>query len=72
LCRRVDNSGMPRILKGPRPRKIVGFSLPPALASEVKAEAGRRSISLRRLFEELWALYQKQPAKSRAANHESR
>lgn len=52
-------------------RKIVGFSLSPALASKVKAEAGRRQISLKTLFTELWALYEKQP-KSKAANHEPR
>jgi len=38
-------------------RKIVGFSLPPELAVEVKTEAARRSIPLRTLFAELWALY---------------
>lgn len=43
-----------------RDRQIVGFSLPPALAREVKQEAARRSLSLRRLFEELWALYKQQ------------
>ncbi|MGC0391114.1 hypothetical protein [Bradyrhizobium sp. USDA 241] len=40
-------------------RKIVGFSLSPALASKVKAEAGRRGISLKALFSELWDLYEK-------------
>ena len=43
----------------PKPRQIVGFSLDPDLASEVKAEAGRRNIPLKKLFEELWALYKK-------------
>jgi hypothetical protein len=62
---------MAKTSKRAQERQIVGFSLPPALASEVKAEAGRRSISLRKLFEELWALYQKQP-KSKAASHEPR
>jgi hypothetical protein len=38
-----------------KPRQIVGFSLDPELASEVKAEAGRRNIPLKKLFEELWA-----------------
>ncbi len=43
----------------PRPdgRQIVGFSLPPALAAEVKIEAARRNISLKDLFGEMWALY---------------
>lgn len=41
-------------------RRIVGFSLSPKMASDVKAEAGRRGISLRKLFEELWELYKQQ------------
>lgn len=41
-----------------RARRIVGFSLPPELAAKVKAEAGRRNISLKKLFEELWGLYE--------------
>lgn len=40
-------------------RKIIGISLSPALASKVKAEAGRRQIRLKRLFEEMWELYEK-------------
>lgn len=40
-----------------KPRQIVGFSMTPALAAEVKLEATKRSISLRRLFEEMWANY---------------
>ena len=43
--------------RGPQPRKIVGFSLPPALAAEVKMEAAKRNLSLRKLFAEMWALY---------------
>ncbi|MBC6406392.1 MAG: hypothetical protein GDA41_11870 [Rhodospirillales bacterium] len=39
------------------PRKIVGFSMSPALAVEVKKEAVARGISLRKLFEEMWTLY---------------
>jgi hypothetical protein len=39
------------------PRKIIGFSMNPALAVEVKEEAARREMSLRKLFEELWRLY---------------
>ncbi len=45
-------------------RRIVGFSLSLKMASDVKAEAGRRGISLRKLFEELWALYQLHRPKS--------
>ncbi len=51
-------------MKAPNPsrstaRKIIGISLSPALASKVKAEAGRRQISLKQLFEEMWELYEK-------------
>src|ERR1700682_2979767 len=42
---------------GPAPRQIVGFSLAPATASEVKMEAARRGISLKALFDEMWMLY---------------
>lgn len=41
------------------PRKIVGFSMSPELAAEVKQEAARRGVSLRTLFEEMWELYKK-------------
>jgi hypothetical protein len=43
--------------KTARPRKIVGFSLSPELAAEVKTEAARRGRSLRQLLEEMWQLY---------------
>jgi hypothetical protein len=43
-----------------RDRQIVGFSLAPALVREVKLEAARRGLSLRKLFEELWELYKAQ------------
>lgn len=44
--------------KNKRPlRQIVGFSLAPDLAREVKAEAAQRGMSLRKLFEEVWQLY---------------
>ncbi|KEO53363.1 hypothetical protein [Thioclava indica] len=39
------------------PRKIIGFSMSPVLAVEVKKEAAERGISLRKLFEEMWTLY---------------
>lgn len=53
-------------------RQIVGFSLSPELARAVKAEAGRRGLSLRKLFEEMWGLYEANqnpatPKKERAA-----
>jgi hypothetical protein len=47
----------------PRSRRIIGISLSPTLASKFKAEAGRRQISLKKLFEEMWALYEKQVPK---------
>jgi len=37
----------------PRTRQIVGFSLPPDLAAEVKDEAAQRNLSLRKLFGEM-------------------
>ncbi len=43
------------------PRQIVGLSLSPEIAAEVKMEAARRGISLRRLFLEMWELYKKSP-----------
>lgn len=43
----------------PPARQIVGFSLPPHIAREVKAEAMERGVSLRNLFLELWTLYKK-------------
>jgi len=58
LCRRVDNKrGMSNTLKSPG-RQIVGFSLSPEMARAVKAEAAYRGLSLRKLFEELWAGYE--------------
>ena len=41
----------------PKTRQIVGFSLPPSLAAEVKVEAAQRNLSLRKLFGEMWTLY---------------
>jgi hypothetical protein len=38
-------------------RQIVGFSLKPEFASEVKAEAARRNLSLQELLREMWDLY---------------
>ena len=42
-------------------RQIVGVSLSPELARSFKAEAGRRGVSLKSLFEEMWELYSKSP-----------
>jgi hypothetical protein len=48
-------------------RQIVGFSLSPAVAAEVKIEAARRNVSLKDLFGEMWALYKKQHQEKRQA-----
>lgn len=53
----IDEVHMPD--SHPTPRKIVGFSLSPELAAEVKQEAAKQGVSLRRLFEEMWELYKK-------------
>lgn len=42
----------------PRRRQIVGISLSPEMAAAVKTEAARRKLSIRKLFEELWADYE--------------
>ena len=52
--------------RGPKPRRIIGFSLSPELASRVKAEAGRRQVKLNDLFEELWTLYEKYGGKKKS------
>lgn len=47
-----------------KPRQIVGFSLSPERAAAVKVEAARRGVSLKELFEEMWALYEKTTKKN--------
>ena len=42
-----------------RNRQIVGFSLAPERAREVKTYAAEHGLSLRALFEEMWVSYQK-------------
>jgi len=42
-----------------RSRQIVGISLSPEMAREVKAYAGQQGLSLRGLFEEMWQSYKK-------------
>ena len=39
-------------------RQIIGFSMSPTMATEVKLEAAKRGMTLRKLFEEMWAAYQ--------------
>lgn len=48
-----------------RPRQIVGISLSPEMAREVKAYAGENGLSLRKLFEDMWQTYKKRPVKGR-------
>lgn len=38
-------------------RQIIGLSLPPDVAREVKQEAAKRGLSLRGLFLAMWELY---------------
>lgn len=38
-------------------RQIVGFSLTPEFATEIKTEAARRNLALQELLREMWALY---------------
>ena len=38
-------------------RQIIGFVMTPKLATEVKKEAARRSMTLRKLFEDMWKIY---------------
>lgn len=61
--RLVDMKGNMSTQSKPRQdnRKIVGFSLSPDMARDVKAEAGRRGVSLRKLFEEMWSGYKAPP-----------
>ena len=54
---------MTKAVKAPRAnRQIVGFSLSREQARKVKAEAAKRGVSLRKLFEELWELYEQKQA----------
>lgn len=41
------------------PRQKIGISMHPEMAADVKQEAARRGITIRALFEELWAAYMK-------------
>lgn len=72
FCRQVDAnfSAMTESTKKPRnthvaPRQIVGISLSPQMAREVKAYAGEQGLSLRKLFEDMWQTYKTQSAKGK-------
>ncbi len=41
-----------------KPRRIMGLSLDPKIAADFKAEAAKREMSLTKLFQEMWGLYQ--------------
>lgn len=43
-----------------KPRQIVGISMSPDLAVEVKREAAERGITVRNLFEDMWTIYTEQ------------
>ena len=47
------------------PRQIVGISMSPDMARKVKAEAAQRGLSLKKLFEELWTLYEQKRLKAK-------
>jgi len=55
-----------------KPRQIVGFSLSPELAAEVKMEAARRGLSLKNLFEDMWAQYRKEQTANKPDARKSR
>ncbi len=62
---------MPESTKPPsgshqRPRQIIGLSLDPDLAREVKAHAGKHGLSLKQLFAEMWQLYKKERSGGRS------
>jgi hypothetical protein len=42
-----------------KPRQIIGISLDPPTAREVKAYAGKHGLSLKKPFEEMWQSYKK-------------
>jgi hypothetical protein len=55
----MKKSDLPASTK--QPRQIVGLSLSPEVAAELKMEAARRGISIRKLFLEMWTQYKKKP-----------
>ncbi|MPT48383.1 MAG: hypothetical protein E2598_08180 [Sphingobium sp.] len=50
----MPKSASHTVAQEPQSRRIVGFSLSPDMATDVKLEAARRDLSLRKLFEEMW------------------
>lgn len=51
-----------------RARQIVGISLPPQVAQAFKAEARRRCMPIRELFQELWTAYEPPMSNSSVKN----
>ena len=49
-----------------RSREILGVSLDPSTAKAFKAEAVARGLSVRKLFEEMWAEYLKKSSGARS------
>lgn len=52
--------------RDPLPRKILGISLPPDVADEVKAEAAKRDMTVRDLFLEMWSKHRARVIKAQA------
>lgn len=48
---------MPETTSRIRERQIIGVSLPPEIAVQVKQEAARRGMSVRQLFLDMWGAY---------------
>ena len=51
------NANEPQSTAESRSRQILGVSLTPAMVREVKQEAARRGMTVRKLFEEMWSIY---------------
>jgi hypothetical protein len=56
----MTESSKKRRVRNSYSRQIVGFSISPEMAREVKTHAAQRGILLRTLFEEMWQIYKKQ------------
>jgi hypothetical protein len=46
--------------------RIIGLSLDPALARDVKTRAAKKGVSLEKLFEDMWRDYKKQDSGARS------
>mgnify|MGYP001765886620 CR=1 FL=1 len=60
---------MPKTAKAnplPKSRQIVGFSLDPQIARDVKAFAAKEGLSLKQLFEDMWRSYKGEREKAKS------